>query len=601
MASSGSQSPVDAAPRSTPRSSASAASQSRWILACLLALLGVTLAIRLAVALADYRSLIGLDVYQDDAFYYLKLAQNIVGGRGVTFDGVTPTNGFQPLYLMLLLPILAASGGDLIAPIHASEILLTAVAVLTGLLLFRLTKRLAGPISALVVLAVWAVSPYFTLLGINGLETGLAMLFAVAALGAYVESVRLASELPSASRSAALGVVFGLAVLARIDLLLLLAAIGLDWLAFAGRLQKTRRALPGIAIAAAVAFSVWLPWGLFSRAETGAWLPASGSASRQIALAYGWTALPAVWSAERLSQPGASPFFDPEQVPAEYYADAATQQLFAFLLEHPLLAALRIDLPFTIWPELEHYPPYAAFRRSPGVGTALALLLLAGAIAGLRRARARPREAPGIGGLVGVYLLLTFLAYTFYCPAHWYYTRYLIPAVLVSMLYAVSALHAMLLPLWRRAGGARAGVLAGILLLVAGQVAIAPGSTLSRVQWSGAEPGGFLRGWRTLEAKIDASATLGAFQAGTFSYFGQRDVVNLDGKVNPDAARALADQRLAEYIEARRIDIILDWPWILRSLCTRHLRPGSPRFREIAREPPGGFGFVLYAVERSGS
>jgi hypothetical protein len=200
--------------------------------------------------------------------------------------------------------------------------------------------------------------------------------------------------------------------------------------------------------------------------------------------------------------------------------------------------------------------------------------------------------------LVGVYLLLTFLAYTFYCPAHWYYSRYLIPAVLLTLLFAVSALHGLLVPLWRRGGGARAGVLAGILLLIGGQIAITPGSTLARVQWSGAELGGFLRGWRSLEDRIDPSATLGAFQAGTFSWFGERDVVNLDGKMNPDAARALANQELAEYIESREIDYILDWPWILRSLCTRHLRPGSPGFREIAREPQGGSGFALYRVER---
>jgi hypothetical protein len=33
----------------------------------------------------------------------------------LTFDGVTATNGFQPLYLILLLPIMAAAGSDLTA------------------------------------------------------------------------------------------------------------------------------------------------------------------------------------------------------------------------------------------------------------------------------------------------------------------------------------------------------------------------------------------------------------------------------------------------------------------------------------------------------
>ena len=222
-------------------------------------------------------------------------------------------------------------------------------------------------------------------------------------------------------------------------------------------------------------------------------------------------------------------------------------------------------------------------------------------IAAARRASGGAGAAPGIGGLVGVYTLLTFLAYTFYCPAHWYYSRYLVPAVLVTLIYAVAALHGLLLPLWRRGGGARAGVAAGILLLIGGQLAITPGSTLARVRWSDAEPGGFLRGWQTLEGRIDPAATLGAFQAGVFSWFGQRDVVNLDGKMNPDAARALADRKLAEYIESRRVDYVLDWPWILHSLCTRHARPGSPRFREIAREPAGGMGFALYAVEPVGA
>jgi 4-amino-4-deoxy-L-arabinose transferase-like glycosyltransferase len=569
-----------------------------WILACLLALLGATLAVRLFVALADHRSLIGLDIYQDDAFYYLKLAQNLIEGRGLTFDGVTATNGFHPLYLILLLPILAVSGGEPIAPIHASAILLSAAAVLTGWLVFRLTRRLAGAAAGLIALAVWALSPYFTVLGINGLETGLAMLFAVAALYAYLEWVRLADGAPSSGRAAALGAVFGLAVLARIDLLLLLGAIGLDWLAVASRRGPVRFALPRIAITAAVALAVWLPWGTVSRVQTGAWLPASGAATRQIALSYGWIDLPPVWSAE-LRPPGGDPYFDFDRVPAAYFADAATHQLFVFLLEHPLLAALRLHLPYSVWPRLERYPPHAAFTRSPWLGAGLAALCLAAVIAGIRRIPAGSREVAGFGGVAGLHLLLVFLAYTFYCPAHWYYSRYLIPAVLLTLVAGICALHAMLLPLWRRGGGARAGVLAGILLLVGGQIAIIPGSTLARVRWSGAEPGGFLRGWRSLEDRIPASAKLGAFQAGVFSWFGQRDVVNLDGKVNPDAARALASRELGAYIESRGVDYILDWPWILHSLCTRHLRPGDPAFREIAREPPGGTGFALYRVEPS--
>lgn len=38
----------------------------------------------------------------DDSFFYLKIAQNIVNGYGITFDNICSTNGFHPLYLIIL-------------------------------------------------------------------------------------------------------------------------------------------------------------------------------------------------------------------------------------------------------------------------------------------------------------------------------------------------------------------------------------------------------------------------------------------------------------------------------------------------------------------
>lgn len=40
---------------------------------------------------------------QDDGYYYLLIAENILAGKGVTFDGINPTSGFQPLYEALTL------------------------------------------------------------------------------------------------------------------------------------------------------------------------------------------------------------------------------------------------------------------------------------------------------------------------------------------------------------------------------------------------------------------------------------------------------------------------------------------------------------------
>jgi hypothetical protein len=39
---------------------------------------------------------------EDDFFYYLKIAQNLAHGAGSTFNGIVPTNGYHPLWLLLL-------------------------------------------------------------------------------------------------------------------------------------------------------------------------------------------------------------------------------------------------------------------------------------------------------------------------------------------------------------------------------------------------------------------------------------------------------------------------------------------------------------------
>jgi hypothetical protein len=249
-------------------------------------LLAVCAAGRLSVALADYKSLIANDIWQDDAFYYLKVAQNVVAGRGLTFDGHTPTNGFQPLFMLVVLPIMAVAHGDLVWPIHAVGVVLAGIAVATGWLVFVLGRRLGGPGVGFVGLAIWAVSPYFTVFGVNGQETGLALLFVVALPWLYLRWVRRPGG-ATGGQWALLGLVGGLAVLARLDLLILLVALAVDGLYRLWRKAIPRAQLKGAALAALTAVATWAPWGVISQVLTGRALPLSGQASRLIALNYG--------------------------------------------------------------------------------------------------------------------------------------------------------------------------------------------------------------------------------------------------------------------------------------------------------------------------
>jgi len=537
-------------------------------------LLALTVATRLALAFADYRSLIANDVYSDDAFYYLRIAANVAGGRGFTFDGAAPTNGFHPLYLLMVVPIMALSKGNLVLPIHLTAVLLTGWAAGTGAILHALLAKLAGRTIALFGLLLWAICPYFVLMSVNGLETGPSIFFAVALLYLYLSWFR-ADRPPSARQSLAFGVVSGLAILARVDLALLLVAIAVDWaVAHRARLRQSASSA-GLALAAAIV--VWLPWGLVSRSSTGTWLPLSGPASRLLALNFGWHILQQIWV---LSPHGL--LFDPRHVPVDFYLDVVTKLGFVFVFESPLLAPLRANVAGGPWASLDSYLPYQLFRRNPPVGTVVVLIIivaLAVVARRLSRASSAPANAPlrtSLRRIVTVNLLLVGLGYSFYSPAHWYFNRYLVSAILLTTVWLLVDVVAVCAGL-RRGRTALAALAVAILVCQVTEWRFA-----TAIRWSNAPPGGFLATWETLGRRVDRTARLGAFQAGIYGYFSGRDVINLDGKVNQDAFAALRDKRLHEYIRQQGVRYVLDYDWVLEALCGRYAEGSGLSFRSIA-------------------
>ena len=83
-------------------------SAAKWrlpfaLFACALLAYGAALA-RHALANFDIVTLIG-DANADDAFYYFQIAYNLSQGKFSTFDGgITQTNGYQPVWLLLITP-----------------------------------------------------------------------------------------------------------------------------------------------------------------------------------------------------------------------------------------------------------------------------------------------------------------------------------------------------------------------------------------------------------------------------------------------------------------------------------------------------------------
>src|SRR5579862_331595 len=68
----------------------------RWIASAL-----ATYSLGIVCALLTAR----VSVTLEDGYYYFKIAQNLASGAGSTFDGLHPTNGYHPLWLLCLVPI----------------------------------------------------------------------------------------------------------------------------------------------------------------------------------------------------------------------------------------------------------------------------------------------------------------------------------------------------------------------------------------------------------------------------------------------------------------------------------------------------------------
>ena len=95
----------------------------------------------------------------DDAFYYFKIAQNIGEGMGSSFDGMSLTNGYHPLWMLICIPIFTLAQFNLLLPLRLVIIVSSLFYAGASILLFRLLDRIFNQKIALVGAAFWAFSP----------------------------------------------------------------------------------------------------------------------------------------------------------------------------------------------------------------------------------------------------------------------------------------------------------------------------------------------------------------------------------------------------------------------------------------------------------
>jgi hypothetical protein len=224
-----------------------------------------------------------LGLFADDFFYYAVIADNFVRLGKLTFDGITSTNGFHPLWFAVIVLVRVIAGSLGRAFFAGLAAVLFAAMVASYELLRRLARALGAPPALAAPLAAIACTTAVPLIG-TGMEVALAipvyaLLLAEVARGVGPEAADTTALSPALTRRAArLGALASVAVLARLDLAVAVALLIGAWLAL-GRRRTIADSVRLLATFGAAGIAV-PAYFAFNRVAFGALLPTSARAKQ---------------------------------------------------------------------------------------------------------------------------------------------------------------------------------------------------------------------------------------------------------------------------------------------------------------------------------
>ena len=458
-------------------------------------------------------------VVPDDAFYYFQTASHMVAGHGSTFDGIYPTNGYHPLWMIFILPI-AAFAREPLTFVRAALGLGILLSFLSALVLHALLKRMTD--SRWIPLAgvyVYFLDPRTIASSLNGLETSLSTFLFVVLL-----YVTLVVDGTAISYEAILGLALGLLFLARTDNAFYIIAF---FLAAIIRAAKSLRYRRGLVLASMMAV-VTGPWLIWNWATFGS--PLQDSAS----------AVPYVLRESYLLD---------GHTPAQLLAHSA--EMFLSFLAGPglphVLTAVAVVVAGLLY---ERYRRETVLddRRMRRARLVVLSLWLAGTVLIFIHTflRWHPREwyfdQLSLLSAVGLCLTLAALAATHTWPK---VIRLLDPATPARHAFARTASVVVVMLVMA------APVVRGIELYMTG---VFPHQTemLDAAHWL-----------RTHLAE-DESAV--AFNAGFLAFFSGRRVINLDGAINNAAYAAIRRKELGKFIDQSGANYYLDYDPVMLDL-----------------------------------
>jgi hypothetical protein len=201
----------------------------------------------------------------DDAIFYQQIAWNIVRTGVSTFNRVTPTNGYHPLWMLINVAAMWIVGGHRAAGLYAVLTIETVILAIAVLWYRRLSKRLRLDRSFIGISFLVA----FCATSFWGMESHLSLMLITCSGIWFLKS----SEDDSAGVMICFGAVLGLLILARLDEVFY-AGAALVFASFRGSLWKSLgRAL----ISGATACALVIPYLVFNYTKFGHVEPISGA------------------------------------------------------------------------------------------------------------------------------------------------------------------------------------------------------------------------------------------------------------------------------------------------------------------------------------
>ncbi len=450
-----------------------------------------------AFSVALWPAAAGLETTADDGYYYLEIARNLARGDGATFDRLHPTNGYHPLWLLLLVP-LARLTPDSANLLLLANLLQGALAAGAAALVYRTARLALGRLGATLAALLWIDLTYRWWL--SGLEPAVHAVCLLATIHVYL--ARHAGPRRAGGERAttladhvALGLCCALTFLARIDTLMLAPLLALAlWRQGSGRRRLAAFAAPVVGVAGAYA--------AVNLSAFGHLVPVSGAVKRG-------------WSEVLLS---ADPVYT----------------------SHGLLAAKALNLaqPFReLATSGDHRP--LALAMAGALLWAFGLLAMRSPVP--RVGFFQPRRIAPWAAFCLLQLLLYGLYYhgsMSYRP--WYY-------LCQPWLGAVLAATAIeWLRHWSRRPGPRRAVTLGTVVLCC----LLAAHTIRglAIRQHRQRPPAFRGAAAWAASHLPPDAVVGTWNAGTLGYWSGRRVVNLDGLVNS-----------WDYFEHRRHDLCRYW------------------------------------------